>query len=177
MTEALESAPVPPKLSPVEKLAERHILRGFNCGKASLDRWLKQYALKNQKLDSSQTYVVHRNFIVVGYYSLTTASIETSRAPARIKVAMPPYPIGVILLARLATDRREQKTGLGAALLKDAMIRCVSAADSVGARAVLVHALDEKARSFYEHYGFERCPENDMHLIILMQDLRADLFP
>lgn len=176
MAEPPETASVPPKLSHIEKLAEGHILRGFNCGKASLDHWLKQYALKSQKLDSSQTYVVHRNFVVVGYYSLTTASIETSRAPSRISEAMPPYPIGVILLARLATDRREQKTGLGAALLKDAMIRCVSAADSVGARAVLVHALDDEARSFYEHYGFARCPESDMHLMILMQDLRADLF-
>jgi len=86
---------------------------------------------------------------------------------------MPNYPIGVILLARLAVDHRERGAGLGGALLKDALTRCVSAADSVGARAVVVDALDEEARSSYEHFNFGRCPGNDLRLRLKIQDLRA----
>ncbi|MBZ5594214.1 MAG: GNAT family N-acetyltransferase [Acidobacteriia bacterium] len=164
-----------PPLSGVEKLAEQHVLAKFECGKPSLDDWLKRYALANQKLDSSQTYVVHRNSVVVGYYSLTAGSVRKQEAPARVGKGMPNYPLGVILLARLAVDRRERGTGLGGALMKDALTRCLSAADTIGARAVLVHALDEEARSFYEHFDFERCPGNDLHLMLRIQDLRASV--
>jgi GNAT superfamily N-acetyltransferase len=161
------------QLSAVEKLSDEHLLDPFECGKPSLDDWLKRYALANQKLDSSQTYVVQRNSIVVGYYSLTVGSVSKKEAPSRIGRGMPNYPIGVILLARLAVDHRERGAGLGGALLKDALTRCVSAADSVGARAVVVDALDEEARSFYEHFNFGRCPGNDLRLMLKIQDLRA----
>jgi GNAT superfamily N-acetyltransferase len=157
----------------VEKLSESHVLDQFDCGKHPLTDWLKRHALKNQKLDSSQTYVVHKDSIVIGYYTLTTGSIEKKRTTTRVQEGMPRYPIGVIILARLAVDRRAQKAGLGAALLKDALARCLSAADSIGARAVMVHAIDAEARAFYEHYGFERCHEQELHLMLLMQDLRA----
>lgn len=173
MTESVVH-PLPSPLA-VQKLTDKHVLSDFDCGKPSLNDWLKRFALQNQRMDSSQTYVVHRNSVGVGYYSLTAGSIEKQRAPTRIGKGMPDYPIGVIVIARLARDHREQGTGMGAALMKDALARCASAADTIGARAVLVHAIDAEARSFYEHFNFERCPENAMHLMLLMKDLRANL--
>jgi GNAT superfamily N-acetyltransferase len=172
-----DSTPAGPPLSTVEKLNSAHVLTEFDCGKPSLNDWLKKYALVNQKLDSSQTYVVHRNRLVVGYYSLTAGGVSKEEAPSRVAKGMPNYPIGVILLARLAIDQGERNSGLGGALMKDAMARCVSAADSIGARAILVHALDDEARGFYEHFGFVRCPGEEMHLMIRIQDLRASLPP
>ena len=159
----------------VEKLTDKHVLSEFDCGKPPLNDWLKRFALQNQRMDSSRTYIVHRSSVAVGYYSLTAGSIEKQRAPTRIGKGMPDYPIGVIVIVRLATDHRAHGTGLGAALMKDALTRCASAADIIGARAVFVHAIDAEARSFYEHFNFERCPENVMHLILLMKDLRANL--
>ena len=95
------------------------------------------------------------------------------RYPIRIAKGLAKHPIGVILLARLAVDKQEQGTGLGKALLKDAFLRIASAADMVGARAVLVHAVDERARQFYEHFGFESSPTDPLALMFLMKDLRA----
>ncbi len=92
---------------------------------------------------------------MVGYYSLTAGSVRSEEAPARVAKGLAKHPIGVILLARLAVDRREQGNGLGRALLKDALLRILAAADTIGARAVLVHAIDEQARKFYEHFGFQ----------------------
>ena len=165
---------MPPPLA-VEKLSDKHVVSDFDCGKPPLNDWLKRFALQNQRMDSSRTYVVHRNSVVVGYYSLTAGSIEKQQAPTRIGKGMPDYPIGVIVIARLAKDHRAHGTGLGAALMKDALARCASAADIIGARAVFVHAIDGDARSFYEHFNFERCPESAMHPMLLMKDLRANL--
>ena len=162
-------------LSPVEKLAKIHDLSSFSCGKESLDTWLKRWALANQQNDSAQTYVVHRNNVVVGYYTLTAGSVRPEEAPPRISKGLPRNPIGVILLARLAVDQREQGKKLGSALLKDALFRVMAAADAIGARALLVHALDDEARAFYERFDFERSPVNEYHLMLLMKDLRGQL--
>lgn len=173
----MSSPPKPTKssLSPIEKLSKAHDLSSFDCGKERLNAWLKRYALVNQQSDSAQTYVLHRNGTVVGYYVLTAGSVRPEEAPRRVAKGLTRHPIGVILLARLATDRREQSMGLGKALLKDALLRITSAADAIGARAVLVHAIDEDARKFYEHFGFERSPVDEFELMLLMKDLRAEL--
>lgn len=169
----------PPKptasLSPVEKLSKAHDLSAFDCGKKSLDTWLKRWALTNQQSDSAQAYVVHRNGVVVGYYTLTAGSVRPEEAPARVSKGLPRHPIGIVLLARLAIDKREHGKGLGSALLKDALLRVMSAADAIGARALLVHALDDEARAFYEKFDFERSPVNEYHLMLLVKDLRAQL--
>jgi|CXWL01.1.fsa_nt_gi GNAT superfamily N-acetyltransferase len=162
-------------LSPIEKISKAHDASAFDCGTESLNAWLKRYALVNQQNDSAQTYVLHRNNVVVGYYALTAGSVRPEEAPGRVSKGLAKHPIGVILLARLATDKREQRKGLGAALLKDALLRVMSAADAIGARAVLVHAINEQARSFYEHFGFERSPIDELELMLLMKDLRASL--
>lgn len=93
----------------------------------------------------------------------------------RIIKGLAKHPIGVILLARLAIDKQEQRRGLGKALLKDALIRIEGAADTIGARAVLIHAIDDNARQFYEHFGFERSHVHPFTLMLLMKDLRAQL--
>lgn len=152
------------------------MLREFDCGEhESLNEWLRRYALVNQQNDSARTYVVHRANRVVGYYSLAPGSIRKQEASVRIAKGLASHPIGIILLARLAVDQPERNTGLGKALLKDALTRAVHAADTIGARAVLVHAIDNDARSFYRHFGFEESPLDPVHLMLLMKDIRASL--
>lgn len=162
-------------LSPVEKISKAHDLSVFDCGNEGLNNWLRRYALTNQLSDSAQTYVVHRGGTVAGYYALTAGSVRPEEAPVRISKGLAKRPIGVILLARLATDKREQGKGLGGALLKDALLRIAAAAKEIGARAVLVHAINDDARKFYEHFGFERSPVDEFELMLLMKDLRAHL--
>lgn len=165
-----------PPLSGVEIISESHDVSRFDCGAhESLNDWLKRFALVNQKNESARTYVVHRNGSVVGYYSVSAGSVSLEEAPVRIAKGLARYPIPVILLARLAVDKDERGTGLGKALLKDALLRITQAADIVGARAVLVHAIDDQARRFYEHFGFEASPVHEMQLMLLMKDLRKAL--
>jgi GNAT superfamily N-acetyltransferase len=162
-------------LSEVESLNEDHILDRFDCGDhESLTTWLKRFARINQAGNSSRTYVVHRAKRVVGYYSLAASNVRKEEASTRGAKGQPNHPIPVILLARLAIDKTEQHQGLGPALLKDALQRCLRAANEIGARAVLVHAIDEKAKGFYRHFGFEDCAVDDLHLMLLIKDIAAE---
>ena len=162
-------------LSKVEPISESHDVSRFDCGEHhSLNDWLKRFALANEKNESARTYVVHRNGLVVGYYSISAGSVSLEEAPARISKGLARHPVPVILLARLAVDKEERGIGLGKALLKDALRRIAQAADIVGARAVLVHAI-EQVRKFYEHFDFEPSPVHDLQLMLLMKDLRKAL--
>ena len=165
-----------PPLSRVEPISDSHDVSRFDCGAhESLSDWLKRFALTNQKNESARTYVVHRNTAVVGYYSISAGGVSAQESPARVAKGLARHPIPVILLARLAVDKDEKGTGLGKALLKDALVRIAEAADIVGARAVLVHAIDEQARKFYEHFDFESSPIHPLQLLLLMKDLRKVL--
>ena len=165
-----------PPLSKVEAISESHDVSRFDCGgHKSLNDWLKRFALANQRNESARTYVVHRDGLVVGYYSISAGSVSIEEAPVRISKGLARHPIPVILLARLAVDKDEQGGGLGKALLKDALARIAQAADIVGARAVLVHAIDQQARKFYEHFDFEPSPVHELQLMLLMKDLRRAL--
>ena len=167
-----------PALSAVEHLNENHILEGFDCGKhQSLTDWLKKYAIASEKSRSARTFVVHRANRVVGYFSLAASSIRKEEASPRAAKRQPGYPISVILLARLAVDKTEQGQGLGAALLKNALQRCLQASESIGARAVLVHAIDTEAKAFYQHFGFEECIVDDLHLMLLIKDIPTPAWP
>jgi len=136
--------PAQSALSQVEPISELHDASRFDCGgHESLNDWLKRFALANQRNDSARTYVVHRDGIIAGYYSVAAGSVSVEDAPSRISKGLARHPIPVILLARLAVDKHEKGTGLGKALLKDALTRIAHAGDIVGARAVLVHAIDE----------------------------------
>jgi GNAT superfamily N-acetyltransferase len=118
---------------------------------------------------------MHRAGMVVGYYSLSAGSVRKEESPARIAKGLASHPIGVILLARLAVDGSERGAGLGKALLIDALSRALTAADAIGARAILVHAIDGEAAAFYRKFGFEPSPLDPKQLMLLMKDLRATL--
>jgi predicted N-acetyltransferase YhbS len=128
----------------------------------------------NQASGDSRTYVVHRRLAVVGYYSLAPGSVLRKEATVRASTSSP-EPIPIVLLARLAVDQREQGQGLGSALLKDALQRAYAGAEIIGGRAILVHAIDAEAAAFYRRFGFESCPGLELHLMLLMKDVRASL--
>jgi GNAT superfamily N-acetyltransferase len=153
-------------LSAIEKLTRGHNLSLFDCGKPSLNDWLRRFALTNQQSDSARTYVLHRAGRVVGYYSLSAGAVRKEESPARIAKGLAKHPIGVILLARLAIDRGEHGTGLGKAMLADALSRAMTAADAIGARAILVHAIEEEAAAFYKKFGFEPSPIDPKQLML-----------
>ena len=158
-----------------EKLGKQHDLSSFDCGNPSLNDWLKRFALTNQQNDSARTYVAQHAGKVVGYYSLSAGSVRKEESPSRVAKGLANHPMGVILLARLAVDRTQQGTGLGKALLADALSRALEACDAIAARAVLVHAIDEQAVAFYRKFGFESSPLDPKQLMLLMKDLRAAL--
>lgn len=166
------------ELSRIEPLSRAHEVNSFDCGgQASLNAWLSRFAWMNQQNETSRTYVVHRANRVVAYYSIATGSIRRKDAPARVGKGLANHPVPVIVLARLAVDRTEQGKGIGKAMIKDALVRIAAAADIVGARAVLVHAIDVHAAAFYRAFDFDPCPDNDLHLMLLMKDLRRGLQP
>jgi GNAT superfamily N-acetyltransferase len=156
----------------IEKLRRDHSLDSFDCGKEELNRFLKRHALSNQASNSAQTYVLADGLVVKGYYSLAAGTITHEEATERVKKGLARHPIPVILLARLAVDASLQGKKIGPALLKDALRRAAHAADTIGARAVLVHAKDDNAKGFYEHFTFEPSPSDPYHLLLIMKDLR-----
>lgn len=155
----------------IEKLRREHSLDSFDCGKDELNRFLKRQAWNNQQSHSAQTYVLAKNLSVLGYYSLAAGSVRHEDATERVKKGLARHPIPVILLARLAVDVSLQGKGVGPAMLKDALLRAASAADAIGARALLVHAKDDNAKGFYEHFDFEPSPSDPYHLLLIMKDL------
>jgi GNAT superfamily N-acetyltransferase len=155
----------------IVKLDRSFSTSSFNCGSAPLNVYLQRYALINQNSGGAQTYAAVLRDTVVGYYSLSTASVEYEAATERAKRGLAQHPIPVILITRLAIDREWQGKGLGAALLLNALRRVLAAADIVGIRAVLVHAKDETARRFYEHFNFDPSPFDPMHLLLLVKDI------
>lgn len=162
-------------LNPPVVLNSSHDVSSFDCQASSLNDFLKQYAWQNLQNYSGRTFVATRGNIVVGYYTLAAASVEHSSVPPRSKKGLGKYPVPVILLARLGVDVSEQGQGLGKGLLKDALLRALSVTQNIGARAVLVHAIDEKAEAFYLKYGFEPSTVDKYHLYMLMKDIQKTM--
>jgi GNAT superfamily N-acetyltransferase len=155
----------------IKKLTREHDLSEFDCANATLNDWLRRFAWTNQQADSAKTYLALDRNRIAGYYALTTGSVHKHESPQRIAKGLANHPIGVVLLARLAVDRTQQGKGLRKALLFDALSRIEEAADIVGVRAVLVHAIDEAARRFYLHFEFEESPVNPYQLLLLLKEL------
>jgi GNAT superfamily N-acetyltransferase len=160
-----------------QPLDSGHRIDGFDCGVGSLDVWLVKHARAAAGAGSARTYVVldSEQDRVVGYHALSLASIEHSEATDRARGGMPKHPIPAMLLARLAVDKTVQGRGIGAFLLRDAMSRAMSVAEQAGMRLLLVHALNDEARAFYEHFGFEASPTDAMNLQLLVKDIRLAL--
>jgi GNAT superfamily N-acetyltransferase len=157
----------------IEKLARNHAVENFACGRDALDRFLIRYALQNQLAGASQTYVAVADERVCGYYSLAVGQVEYDDAPLRLAKVLARHPIPIMLLARQAIASEWQGKGLGAGLLKDAMLRTLQAAEIAGIRAFAVHAKDDLARAFYEHFDFIPSPSDPHHLFRLLKDLRG----
>lgn len=158
---------------PVRKLAPADSVETFDCGQPALNQFLQRYALVSQKANSAQTYVCCLRGDVAGFYSLAVGSADPERAPERVMKGLARHPVPVMILARLAVDRDHQSKGLGKALLKDALLRTLQAADIAGVRCLLVHAKDEAARQWYESWEFEPSPTDPYHLFLMLKDLKA----
>jgi ribosomal protein S18 acetylase RimI-like enzyme len=156
------------ELSAPEKLNAAHNLSQFLCGEPELDDWLKRRALPNEESGASRTYVVCIGRQVVGYYALAAGAVAHMDAPGRVKRNMP-NPIPVMVIGRLGIDIKFQGRGIGSALLRDAVLRTVQAAEIAGIRAILVHAISEIAKRFYEKMGFVPSPTNPMTLMIAVR--------
>jgi len=162
----------PEALSPIHKLSGDDLTDSFACGQDDLDRFLKRFALANQAANTAHTYVTCRARRVVGYYSLAVGSVQREIAPSRTVKGMARHPVPVMVLARLAVDRSEQGSGIGKALLQDALLRTAQAAEIAGIRALVVHAKDHDARRWYEQFDFEPSPTDPLHLFLLLKDLK-----
>ncbi len=154
------------QLSAPQPLSSSHRLDDFFCGESSLDDWLKRRALSNHLNGASRTFVtIDPSQYVLGYYALATGAISHNEATGSIRRNMP-EPIPIIVLGRLAIDRRVQGRKVGASLLQDAVVRVRAVAENAGVRALLVHALNDKAKQFYEYYGFTASPISPMALML-----------
>ena len=157
-----------------ESISARHDLSEFDSGEPVLDEWLRRRALHNKTGGASRTYVVCAGGKVVGYYALSAGAIAHAGAPGRIKRNMPD-PIPVIILGRLAVHQGLQGKGVGTALLRDAVLRTMQAAEIAGIRALLVHALSDTAKRFYQKYGFIESPVDPMTIMITIAKARKIL--
>jgi GNAT superfamily N-acetyltransferase len=155
------TAPVP--------IDSTHCLGNFDCGVPVLNEWLKRRALPNEVSGASRTFVVCTDRRVIGFYALATGSVRRIEAPGRIRRNMP-EPIPVMVLGRLAVDLRQQGKGVGAGLLKDAILRTITVAKQAGIRALVAHALSEEVRDFYLRHGFLESPLSPMTLMLSVVD-------
>jgi GNAT superfamily N-acetyltransferase len=162
------------RLTPPEPLADHHVLDGFCSGESSLDDWLTRRARANQVSGASRTYVVSDGSRVIGYYALASGVVAVENAPGRFRRNMP-NPIPVAVLARLAVDLDWHGRGFGRALFRDAASRVAQAADAIGIRGIVVHAISEQAKSFYLALGFDPGPSEPMTLMVTLADVRAVL--
>jgi GNAT superfamily N-acetyltransferase len=159
-------------LGPPAPLLTTHLLDGFNCGEAVLDDWLKRRALANQLSGASRTFVVAaEGGRVVGYYAMAAGAVSHQMATSPVRRNMPD-PVPVMVLGRLAVDHRARGMKLGAALLQDAVNRAVAISQNAGVRALLVHALHDRAKQFYEHYGFQASSLHPMTLMLRVHSVR-----
>jgi predicted N-acetyltransferase YhbS len=157
-----------------EPLQSHHDLAPFQCGVPSLDDWLRRRARGNQASGASRTFVVCESNRVVGYYALAASGVAVAAAPGRFRRNMP-EPIPVVVLGRLAIDVSQQGQGLGRALFRDATSRVIGAAETIGIRGILVHAISDEAKAFYLALGFEPSPLEPMTLMVTLSDAKAGL--
>ena len=169
MTQRKENSPR------IEKIERLHCVDSFDCGQENLNRYLQQYSLMSQRAEAASTYVGVMNEKIIGYYTLVVSNVVYEDAPERLKKGLSRNPVPVMLLARLATDLDWQGKGIGAGLLRDAMQRTVQVADIAGVRAFLVHAKNDKAKAFYEHFDFYPSPTDPYHLYLLVKDIRKSM--
>ena len=165
----------PPELP--EAIAAHHQVAAFDCGEDALNAYLRKFALANNQAGYARTFVTcDRERTVFGYYTLTASQVLHEAASERLAKGSARHPIPVALLARLAVDKTAQGRRLGQSLLLDAIRRVLHVSESVGIRALLVHAKHEGASAFYRHFaGFEPLPGDPLALYLLLKDARKSL--
>lgn len=157
----------------IEKLHRRHAVEAFDCGEDALNRFLIRFALPNQMANASQTYTgIAGDDAIVGFYTLVVGEVRYEGAPERLTKGLARHPVPVMLLARLGVGTKWHSKGIGAGLLRDAVLRTLQVADIAGVRALVVHAKNDAARSFYERFDFQPSPTDPLHLFALIKDLR-----
>jgi GNAT superfamily N-acetyltransferase len=162
-------------ISAPEPLTAAHDLAAFSCGKPSLDRWLKTRALSNQQKGFTAVLVVHEADQVIGYYGLAPTAIVPAILSRSIRTGQPPDPVPCLLLGQLATDRNWIGKGVGTGLLKHALQRCVTAANLIGGRALLVNAVDIEAQAYWQPHGFIPSKDDPLILFRSIADIAASL--
>ncbi len=163
---------------PPAPLEKHHRLDDFDCGEPALNEWLTRHARGAHASGSARVFVttLEDGETVVGYYALAAAQVAPKAATERALKGQPRMrPVPAVLLARLAIDREHQRAGIGRSLLQDVMLRCLDAAEAIGARVLLVHAKHEAAKAWYLQYGFEESPTDPLHLLMLLKDVRSFL--
>jgi GNAT superfamily N-acetyltransferase len=156
-------------------LSANHCLDNFDCGNSLLNEWLSRYSLVNQQSHAARTFVVSDHSRVIGFYSLAVGSVQFEDAPARAKKGPARHPIPIMILARLAVDKSYQECGIGAGLLKDALLRTILVSEHAGVRAVFVNSKNEGARSFFRRYGFEPSLVDPLWLMLPGKDIKKSL--
>lgn len=159
----------PDEISPPEKLSAKHDVSSFDSGEPVLDEWLRRRALQNEASGASRTYVVCADKRVVGYYTLAVGAVALAEATGRVRRNMPD-PLPVMVLGRLAVDKDHQRRGIGTGLLRDVILRTVQAAEIAGIRAILVHAMSDAAKRFYEGWGFVASPVDPLTVMITVTE-------
>ena len=163
-----------PQLRPPEHLTTHHDVSAFDCGRPDLNDWLARQARQSDG-KSTRTYVVALDLRVVAYYCLAAGAVLRGDLPnAKLRRNMPAQ-VPVIVLGRLAVDSKFLSRGFGKGLLKDALLRSLTVSETVGARAVLVHAIDEDAIGFYRKFGFLTFPTNSLTLVLPMETVKAGI--
>lgn len=164
---------------PPELLADHHDLSGFQCRSSEQTEWLRRYARQSSSVGSTRVFVVTERGSdrIVAYYAWCMAQIHTEAAPERLRKGAGRYFQPIAVLARLGVDVDHESRGLGAPLLQHLFIRLVEFSEDIGCRGLLVHAESEQARAFYLHLvpDFEPSPTDNMHLVLLMKDIRRTL--
>ena len=163
---------IPPTIEPFD--SARHVTVDFESGHPALDAWLRSYASQSQRRDAARTFVAVVEEIVIGYFTLVAGQVNHHDATEDVRRGLSKhFPIPVAILARLAVDDGHQGQGLGAALLRDALVRVARTSREIGIRAVVVHAVDDAAVSFYEHHGFRPLSSEPGTLMVTLADIRA----
>jgi predicted N-acetyltransferase YhbS len=155
-----------------EPISAEHRTEDFDCGQPGLNDWLNRRALKNHVEGYTHVRVTAYEGQVVGYYGIASATVIAGAMPRNVRGGQPPDPVPAILIGRFAVDRDWQGKGLGQFLFRDALLRCVAAADLIGARAVIIHALDAKAAAFYSRFGFIATSAEPLTLYQAVQRIR-----
>jgi hypothetical protein len=167
------------RYGPPEALADHHDLTIFECRSEEQTEWLRRHARQSAGAGTTRVFVVTEagSRVVVAYYAWCMAQVDTARAPQRLRKGAGRYPQPVALLARLGVDIHHERRGLGAGLLQDAFARLLELSTEIGCRGLLIHAESREAREFYLHLvpEFESSPTDDLHLLLLMKDIRRTL--